>query len=242
MSGTKIIDKVFEGHPVRIRDSAGEPWFVLVDICRALDVQNPGDVSARLDPDEKMTVDLIDRHSGQRGGAQRQTIINESGLYSVILRSRKPAARRFKKWVTAEVLPQIRRTGSYSAATALPNFADPVAAARAWADEREARDKAERTKAEIGSRREATAMATASTAKREANRLKVQLDRCQQYASVKRMQRAFPGREFKWRDLKAVSLRLGAPRPKIFDANYGNVRVYRGDVWRDLYGIDIPKG
>ena len=121
----------FEGLGVRIVDREGAPWWVLSDACKVLEIGNSRDAAARLDDDEKgvATIDTL-------GGPQQVTIINEGGLYCLILSSRKPQAKRFKKWVTGEVLPQIRRTGSYGQ-TALPNFADPVAAARAWADERE---------------------------------------------------------------------------------------------------------
>ncbi|MFC3229369.1 Bro-N domain-containing protein [Marinibaculum pumilum] len=101
----------FEGMPVRIWDASGEPWFVLVDVCRVLEIGNTTMAARALDPDEKNTLNITD---GNRGNPNR-TIINESGLYSLILTSRKPAAKRFKKWVTAEVLPSIRKTGSYGA-------------------------------------------------------------------------------------------------------------------------------
>lgn len=104
--------KVFEyedQRPFRIIDRDGEPWFVLADVCRELDIANPRDAASRLDDDEKDGVGITDTI----GRTQRQTIINESGLYSLILRSSKPAARRFKKWVTGEVLPSIRKTGGY---------------------------------------------------------------------------------------------------------------------------------
>lgn len=65
------------------------------DVCRVLEIANSRDAVARLDEDEKMTVDLTDSHSGQRGGAQMLTIINESGLYTLVLGSRKPEARAF---------------------------------------------------------------------------------------------------------------------------------------------------
>lgn len=92
----------------RIIDRDGEPWFVLADVCRALDHGNPGQAAANLDPDEKdiITGDTL-------GGAQRLLVVNESGLYNLIFKSRKPSARRFKKRVTSTVLPQIRKTGSF---------------------------------------------------------------------------------------------------------------------------------
>ncbi|WP_166141131.1 Bro-N domain-containing protein [Methylosinus sp. RM1] len=97
----------------RVVDRNGEPWFVLADVCRSLGIKNPSDAAARLDDDEKMTLELTEGQSGVRGGARKMNIINESGLYSLIIRSDKPDAKRFKKWVTAEVLPSIRKTGGY---------------------------------------------------------------------------------------------------------------------------------
>lgn len=98
----------FEGNGVRSIVENEEPWFILSDVCRVLEIQQPHRASARLDEDEK------DSHTVTTlGGPQTVTIVNESGLYSLILTSRKPAAKRFKKWVTSEVLPTLRRTGVY---------------------------------------------------------------------------------------------------------------------------------
>lgn len=86
----------------------GEPWFVLADVCRALEISNSRMVAGRLDSDELMSVKLTS------GGQRREmTVINESGLYAVIIRSDKPQAQSFRKWLTSEVLPTIRRTGGY---------------------------------------------------------------------------------------------------------------------------------
>ena len=95
--------------PVRTVFLDGEPWWVLADVCRVLGIKNSRDVVNRLDPDEK-GVGQIDTP----GGNQNMTIINESGLYKVILRSDKPEAKPFTRWVTHEVLPAIRKTGAYS--------------------------------------------------------------------------------------------------------------------------------
>lgn len=99
----------YEQQQIRTVERKGEPWFVLADLCKVLDLRNQSDVSKRLDDDEK-GVDSI----YTLGGNQKVTIVNESGLYSVILRSDKPQAKPFRKWVTSEVLPQIRRTGTYA--------------------------------------------------------------------------------------------------------------------------------
>lgn len=107
--------QVFEAEskrPFRIIDRNGEPWFVLADVCAELEIANSRDAANRLDDDEKDVV-----NADTLGGSQRMTVINESGLYSLILTSRKAEAKRFKKWVTSEVLPSIRRTGRYGGST-----------------------------------------------------------------------------------------------------------------------------
>lgn len=99
----------YESSEVRTVQVNGEPWFVLSDVCKVLEISNSRNISSRLEQDEK-GVTLVDT----LGGAQQMTIINESGLYTVILRSDKPQAKPFRKWVTSEVLPSIRKHGSYS--------------------------------------------------------------------------------------------------------------------------------
>ncbi len=111
----------YEGNKVRTVMKDGEPWWVLADVCRVLGLVNPSKVATRLDPDEKMTLTLGEGHSGQRGGAQQMRVVNESGLYKVILRSDKPEAKKFTRWVTHEVLPTLRKTGTYS----MPGAAQP---------------------------------------------------------------------------------------------------------------------
>lgn len=108
--------KIFESEgfgQVRVLTIADEPWFVAVDVCRALDIKNGRDALNRLDEDEKMSVVSTDAHSGRRGGAQQYNVINEPGLYALILGSRKPEAKAFKRWITHEVIPAVRKHGGY---------------------------------------------------------------------------------------------------------------------------------
>lgn len=100
---------------VRTVEKGGEPWFVLKDVCDILGLSNPSRVAERLDEDERSNFKL-----GRQGDVN---IISESGLYNVILRSDKPEAKPFRKWVTAEVLPTIRKTGSYGVKPEKPNKA-----------------------------------------------------------------------------------------------------------------------
>ncbi|PKN41549.1 MAG: hypothetical protein CVU60_11080 [Deltaproteobacteria bacterium HGW-Deltaproteobacteria-18] len=93
---------------VRITDQNGDPWFIAKDVCEILGFRDAYNGVRLLDDDEKGTLNV-----STPGGDQDLTIINESGLYSLILRSRKAEAKRFKKWVTNDVLPSIRKNGGY---------------------------------------------------------------------------------------------------------------------------------
>ena len=106
-----LIPFQFESHALRVQvDEAGQPWFNASDVCAALELGNARQaIDTHVDSDDVQKLDAID----SLGRNQRSNHVNESGLYSLILTSRKPAAKRFKKWVTAEVLPSIRKTGSY---------------------------------------------------------------------------------------------------------------------------------
>ena len=94
--------------PVRTIQKDSEVWWVLVDICRVLEIKNPHDAASRLDNDEKGVGE-----TDTLGGNQNVTVINEPGLYNLIFRSNKPEAKLFKRWVTHEVLPAIRKNGTY---------------------------------------------------------------------------------------------------------------------------------
>ena len=109
--------QIFKYNDVDVRTVMrdGNPWWVLKEVCDILEIGNSRMVADRLDDDEK-GVSLIDTP----GGKQEMTVINEPGIYNVIFRSDKPEAKNFKRWITHEVLPAIRKTGAYVAPGAMP--------------------------------------------------------------------------------------------------------------------------
>lgn len=119
MKDIQVFD--FEDNAVRVVDIDGEPWFVAADVARVLDFRDAFNATRVLDDDEKGTHNV-----STPSGDQEMTMINESGLYHLVLVSRKPEAKKFRKWVTAEVLPSIRKTGMYVAPDAEAQAADEV--------------------------------------------------------------------------------------------------------------------
>jgi len=110
------LTKTFNDQDIRIINQPnGEVWFVNKDVCKALDISNHNDALSRLDDDEKL-LSVLPTPAGNRN----MTIISESGLYKIIFQSNKPNAKLFTNWVTKEVLPSIRKTGSYETAPAFP--------------------------------------------------------------------------------------------------------------------------
>ena len=111
--GVEIFENEIFGQIRYIRpDPDFDPWFVAADVCKVLDIQNSRDVVAKqLDDDEKGVATIY-----TLGGAQKMNVVSEPGLYRLIFMSRKPEAEKFKRWVFHEVLPSIRKTGSYSVA------------------------------------------------------------------------------------------------------------------------------
>ncbi|BFT64672.1 BRO family protein [Pseudomonas moorei] len=107
---------------VRVVMQGGDPWWVSSDVAQALEYSLPSAMTRHLDDEEKgmSTIHTL-------GGDQKMQVINESGLYSAIFKSRKESARRFKKWVTGEVLPTIRKTGSFGSVPTPVNLSDASA-------------------------------------------------------------------------------------------------------------------
>ena len=117
---TQVSTFNFEHSAIRVIAINNEPWFVVKDICDTLDISNPSKAILNLDDDEKMISSDSNLKLGSAGnGAQSLALVSESGMYTLILRCRDAVKKgsvphRFRKWVTAEVLPQIRKTGCYS--------------------------------------------------------------------------------------------------------------------------------
>ena len=215
----------------------GEPWFVAKDVCDCLEIRTDT-VRAILDEDEVATTNP--NTIGVPSGGRDMLLVSEPGLYSLILRSRKPEAKEFKRWVTHEVLPSIRKTGQYSLTPksyieALRKLADEVEAheatrcALAIEQERheytketlhlteEQRDKAIREKAWIGTHREASAMGTASAATKRANNWKRSAGELADVAETQRNEidglNDQLGRGYTWMTVKAIPWLLTMFKP-----------------------------
>ncbi|MDO7392124.1 ORF6N domain-containing protein [Acinetobacter baumannii] len=177
---------------------------------------------------------------------------------SIMLWTERGAARHAKildteqAWEVFEQLEdcyfnmkEASKGSSVSELISLPNFFDPAEAARAWADQYEAkqvafkeRDHAIATKAEISDKKTATAMATASVKSRQAEKLKEQIGESKNYASVKAVEKVAGG-QYNWRELKKWCLAHGKKIKDIADANYGSVKIYHKDAWKAVYGINL---
>lgn len=188
-----------------------EPYFVGKDVAKILGYSNT----------RKAIVDHVDEEDkgvtkcDTPGGTQDLTVINESGLYSLILSSKMPNARRFKRWVTSEVLPSIRKHGMYAVDELLENPDLLIKVATELKDERQRR----------------------AIVEKECEELRQELDYSKDWYSIKRVA-AMNGvnwKSFDWRRLKQRSVQLGYGVKKIFDANYGEVNTYHKDVWESVY-------
>ena len=147
------------GNDIRVMtDDQGEPLFVLKDICSVLEIGNPSDVARRLDEDGVDSIEVTDN----LGRKQKTNVVTEAGLYEVIFMSRKPEAKTFRRWVTSEVLPSIRKHGMYATpATIEDMIANPdiiIQLATTLKEERAARAQAE---AEVEAQRPVAALGRA---------------------------------------------------------------------------------
>ncbi|WP_206668442.1 BRO-N domain-containing protein [Aeromonas veronii] len=234
-----LIMKSFESHQIRIiTDEHGDPWFVAKDVCEALGYTN----SRKALSDHVDEEDVTKRDTLTKGGIQAISYINESGLYSLILSSKLDSAKRMKRWVTSEVLPSIRKTGSYGVASTeqqLPgNYIQALEHLLQSERDKEQikiqRDEAIRTKACISSSREASVMAKLGHTKREVESLKEKLGVGTKHKSVKGagLEQFYIDESGSRRQtanrLKKLALAMGVAGDiiDIEDPNYGTVKAY----------------
>ncbi|WP_171948836.1 BRO family protein [Acinetobacter baumannii] len=226
----------------------GEIWFVLSDVCNVLEIGNPSDAARRLDNDE-VTLDTIE------GNHRPTNLVNESGLYSLVLTSRKPEAKQFKKWVTSDVLPSIRKNGGYISGQENDDPEIIMAKALQVANNvilrktqelqqaRAERDHAITTKAEIGSRREATAMATASKFKRENEDLKQKLGESISFAAVAsintKLKTNFGNKEGRLLSKYSREHHLEIKKATVQGQRFSEVNSYHRDAWLAIFNIDL---
>lgn len=230
------------------RKKDGEIWFVLSDVCNVLEIGNVSMAASRLDAEE-ITLSTIE-------GSHRPTnLVNESGLYSLVLTSRKPEAKQFKKWVTSDVLPSIRKNGGYISgqenddpeiimAKALQVANNVILRKTQELQQAQAeRDHAITTKAEIGSRREATAMATASKFKRENEDLKQKLGESISFAAVAsintKLKTNFGNKEGRLLSKYSREHHLEIKKATVQGQRFSEVNSYHRDAWLAIFNIDL---
>ncbi|EXE16739.1 BRO family, N-terminal domain protein [Acinetobacter baumannii 1106579] len=226
----------------------GEIWFVLSDVCNVLEIGNVSMAASRLDAEE-ITLSTIE-------GSHRPTnLVNESGLYSLVLTSRKPEAKQFKKWVTSDVLPSIRKNGGYISgqenddpeiimAKALQVANNVILRKTQELQQAQAeRDHAITTKAEIGSRREATAMATASKFKRENEDLRQKLGESISFAAVAsintKLKTNFGNKEGRLLSKYSREHHLEIKKATVQGQRFSEVNSYHRDAWLAIFNIDL---
>jgi prophage antirepressor-like protein len=195
----------YKANKIRTLAINGEPWFVLKDLCDVLGIDNNRNVFARLDDDEK-GVHTIDTP----GGTQNSSIVSESAFYKIVMLSRKMEAKQFQRWVTHEVLPSIRKTGSY------------IKAPKTYIQALESLLESEREKERLAL---------------ENSDLKIELDESQKYYTIKRVAsiNGVSWRSIDWKKLKSSSQGMEYEVKKIFDANYDHVNAYHISVWKHEY-------
>lgn len=236
---------------VRVVMQDSEPWFVAKDVCEALGYQWNGAARIAHVPEEWKRVTSV---VTLRGDEQNMQLLSEQGLYFFLGRSDKPAALPYQKWIAGEVLPSIRKTGGYGQWN-LPrvpkSFPDALRMIADIEEEKqlalEQRDYYKRTKAEIGSRREATSMATASAAIRQRDALADKLGEGKHWKSVKAIPWLLevfgPSRgmySVVGKKLAQLGERMGKPSREIEDATYGTIKAHHVDVI-EAFRLELEK-
>lgn len=233
----------FDHLPIRVlTDEKGEPWFVAKDVAALLGYSDTAKaVKAHCRAYQPVGV-------GKTPTLDPQTlIIPERDLYRMVMRSRLESAERFEEWVVGEVLPSIRKTGSYVAPQReltrmeLLQLAMDSEQARLLAEAE--RDHAIATKALISSKREATAMATAAAATKKAKRLEEKLGFCSRHATVTAVEKETGAKLPKnaYVALRAWCKANGVIPAEVVDERYGSVKAWPAGAWLFAFGIDLAE-
>lgn len=228
---------------VRVIERDGEPWFVASDICKCLDISNSRDAVSRLDDDEKANVGITDiRESGVDIEVPNRgiCIISEAGLYSLVLTSRKPEARAFKRWITHDVIPSIRKTGAYQLAP--KSYAEALRALANEVEQKELaiaqRDEAIRTKYHFVEGRDAQMCGRVGGLTAQNERLREQIGDATNWKQAKAvpwLRKYFDTRNNGFfaqlgKILTSLSAAMGVDTRTIEDTNWGAVKTYHISV------------
>lgn len=185
-----------------------EPWFVGKDVALALGHTNPQRaIRDHVDDDDKGVTEIV-----TPGGKQNMPVVNESGVYALIFNSKLPTAKKFKHWVTSEVLPDIRKHGLYAKQSVIDMMLnDPDSCIKLLTEYKQE--------------------------KQEKERLQAELDYSKEWYSIKRVAKLndISWKSISWRKLKQASADIGIGVKKIFDANYGEVNTYHVKAWEVAY-------
>jgi prophage antirepressor-like protein len=208
----EIIPFDYKSKPVRVvQDEHGDLWWVATDICKILGLTNPTEALKSLEDDEKSTLRISE------GGPERN-IINEPGLYSLIIRSNKPEAKNFKRWITHNVLPTIRKTGKYEIQGM--SELDLIIRSAQVLKNIETRVHTLEAKTHLNSGQTGYWTITAWC---KLNNLKISLDEAM----------------LRGRESTKLSNELGAEIGRVHDERYGIVNSYREDVLEEVFGIEV---
>lgn len=209
MDMLKVFEKV-EFDRVRVVECEGEPWFVAKDVCECLELTNTSQTLSYLDDDEKGIIS-----DDTPGGKQEMSIISEPGLYSLILRSRKPEAKAFKQWIIHEVVPSIRKRGLYATEAVLDRILDDpdfgISLLQQYNFEREQRKLVEAQRDDIGD-------------SRTWKQVKA-IPWLEEVFEVSQAMYSVAGRK-----LADMPRRMGYEIREVEDSRYGSVKAYHTDV------------
>ena len=211
--------------PIRAFERDGEAWFVAADVCSALDQPNVSQVVSRLEDDERAIHNVDTPY-----GPQRMLVVNEPGLYSLILTSRKEEAKAFKRWITHEVIPAIRKTGAYIEPAITPTEALLVAVQRMVETERE-----------VAALKEGQAEHDQRLA--DIEHRQTAMEEGSQYFSIIAFANRL-GRKVSTEQARSLgryagrySRKHGYPIGQAPDARYGHVNTYHAEVLRAVFGV-----